>query len=119
MYKRFQRIPTTRLIMAAAAVIAVYFLVAGGINTIRARQLREQESRLEADIGDLQSRYDRLEALKRYLSSDEYIESVARRELGLVKQGEVGIVAISTVPTPTPEPGADGDSSLWWDTLIR
>ncbi|HSP55008.1 MAG TPA: septum formation initiator family protein, partial [Dehalococcoidia bacterium] len=90
----------------------------GAANGIRGHQLRQQESRLHQDIGDLQQRYDRLQALKDYLNSDEYIESVAREELGLVKKGEQGIVVISSAPAPTPAPG-DAEPSLWWDVLIR
>jgi cell division protein DivIC len=106
------------VIAIGTAVIAVYFLVTGGVNAIRANQLRQQEDRLQQDIEDLQTRYDRLQALKDYLNSEEYVESVAREELGLVKRGEEGIVVISSVPAPTPPPG-EADRSLWWDVLIR
>ena len=118
MSKRFPKISTTRVIAIGTAVIAVYFLVTGGVNAIRANQLRQQEDRLQQDIEDLQTRYDRLQALKDYLNSEEYVESVAREELGLVKRGEEGIVVISSVPAPTPPPG-EADRSLWWDVLIR
>jgi hypothetical protein len=67
---------------------------------------------------DLERRYDRLTALKEYLNSDEYIEAIAREQLGLVRKGETGFVAISTVPSPTPAPGEE-PPSLWWDVLIR
>ena len=116
--KRFPKISTARVIVIGTTVIAVYFLTTGAANGIRGHQLRQQESRLQQDIGDLQQRYDRLQALKDYLNSDEYIESVAREELGLVKQGEEGIVVISSAPAPTPAPG-DAEPSLWWDVLIR
>ncbi len=104
--------------MTVAALIAVYFLMTGAVNAIRAHQLRQHEHRLQQDIQDLQSRYDRLQALKDYLNSDEYVESVAREELGLVMRGEEGIVAISSAPAPTPAPG-ENEPSLWWDVLIR
>jgi cell division protein DivIC len=116
--KRFPRISTARVIALGTAVIAVYFLTTGAVNAIQGRQLSQQEDRLQQDIADLQSRYDRLQALKDYLNSDEYIESVAREELGLVKRGEEGIVVISSVPAPTPAPD-EGAPSLWWDVLIR
>ena len=87
------------------------------VNAIRDHQLHTQQSRLQADIADLNGRYDRLVALEQYLKSDEYIEEVAREQLGYVKQGEIGFVAISSQPTPTPAPGQQPD--LWWDTLIR
>lgn len=55
--------------------------------------------RLKHDLGSVrkevriwESRNRELERRVRYLKSDEYVESVARRELGLVKNGEVLIV---------------------------
>ena len=101
-----------------AALIAVYFVVSGALNAVRSHQLSQEETRLQADIDDLNARYARLQALKDYLNSDEYIESVARRELGLVRPGETGFVAISTQPSPTPPPGGE-KPELWWDVLIR
>jgi cell division protein FtsB len=118
MSKRLPRISAANVILFMAAVIAVYFLATGAVNAIRAHQLRQEEGRLEADIADLQARYGRLEALKGYLNTDEYIEAVAREQLGLVERGETGIVVISTVPAPTPAPDEESPT-LWWDVLIR
>ncbi len=93
------RISSARIILAVTALVVVYFLVSGAFNAIRSHQLREQQSRLEADIQELQQRFERLEALKEYLNSDEYIETIARQQLGLVRQGETGFVVISTTST--------------------
>jgi cell division protein FtsB len=98
--------------------MALYFIAAGTLNAVRSHHLRQEEDRVKADIRDLEARYERLTALKDYLNSDEYIESVAREQLGLVRKGETGFVAISTVPSPTPAPGEE-QPSLWWDVLIR
>lgn len=118
MSKHFTKISTTRLILAVTALIVVYFLTVGVVQTVRSHQLGQQEDRARAEIAQLQARYTRLEALEDYLTSDEYIEAVAREELGLVKPGEIGFVAISTVPAPTPAPG-EAPPELWWDVLIR
>jgi cell division protein DivIC len=115
--RHLPRVSTTKVVIMVAALIAVYFVVGGALNAVRSHQLSEEETRLQADIDDLNARYARLQALKQYLNSDEYIESVARRELGLVRKGEIGFVAISTVPSPTPAPGEEPE--LWWDVLIR
>lgn len=111
------RLTPARIIFTFTALVVVYFLFAFAFNAIRGHQLGAQESRLEAEINDLESRHDRLVALEQYLKSDEYIEEVAREELGYVKQGEVGFIAISSRPTATPEPGTLPE--LWWDSLIR
>jgi cell division protein DivIC len=116
--KRLPTLSTTRVIILVAALFAVYFVVSGALNAVRSHQLSEEEQRLRADMNDLDSRYDRLLALKDYLNSDEYIESVAREELGLVRKGETGFVAIATQPSPTPAPGEE-EPALWWDVLIR
>lgn len=115
------RISAARIILAVTALVVVYFLVSGAFNAIRSHQLREQQSRLEAEIQQIQQRFQRLEALRDYLNSDEYIEAVARQQLGLVREGETGFVVISTVPSPTPAPedGSTAEPELWWDILIR
>ena len=105
--------------LAVTAVIVGYFLVTGATTALQSRQLSEREDRLQAETSDLQQRYQRLEALRQYLNSDEYIETVAREELGLVRPGETSIVVIPTVASPTPKPGEGADSDLWWEALIR
>ncbi len=117
-FKHLPRISATKLIILATAFIAVYFVVGGALNAVRSHHLRQEENGLHTDIRDLQARYDRLQALKEYLNSDEYIESTAREQLGLVRKGETGFVAIPSQPTPTPAPDADAPT-LWWDVLIR
>lgn len=115
------RISAARIVLAVTALVVVYFLVAGSFNAIRSHQLRQQQARLEADIQGLEERFQRLEALREYLNSDEYIEAVARQQLGLVREGETAFVVISTAPSPTPVPGVESDAEpeLWWDILIR
>ena len=105
--------------LALTAVIAGYFLVTGATTALQSRQLSEREDRLQAEISDLQQRYERLEALRQYLDSNEYIEAVAREELGLVRQGETSIVVIPGAASATPEPGEEDDGDLWWEALIR
>lgn len=103
------------------AVIVGYFLVTGATTALRSRKLTEREDRFRVEIAGLQQRYDRLEALREYLDSDEYIEAVAREQLGLVNEGETSIVVIPAAPssTPTSGPDAAAEGELWWETLIR
>lgn len=105
--------------LAVTALAVVYFLVSGAFNAIRSQQLRGEQGRLETEVQGLQERYQRLQALEDYLDADEYIEAVAREQLGLVRPGETGFVVISTVPSPTPDPAQAADQPLWWDVLIR
>lgn len=105
--------------LGVTALIVGYFLVTGGTTALRASRLSDREDRLEAELAGLQERYQRLEALRQYLGSDEYIEAVAREQLGLVKEGETSIVVISTAPSPTPAPDQTNEDELWWQALIR
>jgi cell division protein FtsB len=86
-------------------VVLAYFIFTAASNTLQAIQIGQDESRLRQEVDDLAERYDQLTALRDYWKSDEYIEWVARRELGLVFPGELGIIVTSDVtPTPPAEP---------------
>lgn len=115
-FKRLPTIPT--VILAVTALVVAYFLVGGAFNAIRSHQLREQESQLRSEIRGLQDRYRELTALREYLDSDEYIEAVAREQLGLVRRGETGFIILPSQPAPTPAPH-EPERQLWWDILIR
>ena len=117
MFGRLPRISSTRIVLLMTAIIVGYFLVTGATTALRSNQLSEREDRLRAEIADLEVHYERLQALREYLDSDEYIEAVAREQLGLVREGESSIVVIPTVPTSDPE--EPGEAELWWETLIR
>lgn len=105
--------------LAVTALIVGYFLVTGGTTALRASHLSERENRLEAEIAGLQQRYQRLGALREYLGSDEYIEAMAREQLGLVREGETSIVVISSAPPAAPDPDQPEEDELWWQALIR
>ena len=119
MLKHLPRISSTRIVLGVTAIIVGYFLVMGAVTALRSSQLSDREDRLRADIAELQQRYERLELLREYLGSDEYIEAVAREQLGLVREGENGIVVISTAPSSEPDPDAPEESELWWQMLTR
>lgn len=106
------------MVVGLAAIVVSYFLISFTLNIVHNEQLDQQETQLSGDIQHLRERYERLQALKEYISGDEYIEAVAREELGLVRQGEAGFVVIASQPEATPAPGED-DGGLWWDVLIR
>ena len=107
-----------RIILVVTALVVTYFLVTAVLGSVRSYQLHQREERLRTEITELQGRYTRLEALRDYLNSDEYIEAAAREQLGLVREGETGFIAIASQPAPTPAPD-DPHPELWWDVLIR
>ena len=108
------------LVVLTTALVAGYLLFrAGGIG-FQSYRLAGQEQQVRREIADLQRQHDELVVLREYLRSDEYIESVARRVLGLVKPGET--LAIVSGPqgeepaVPTEESG--GPSRPWWEALF-
>jgi cell division protein DivIC len=107
-----------RIILLVTSLVVAYFLVTAALGAVRSYQLHQREGRLHGEIQELQVRYERLEALREYLNSDEYVEAAAREQLGLVRNGETGIIAIASQPSPTPAPDAPRPE-LWWDVLIR
>lgn len=119
MPKRFPKITGTRILLGVTALIVGYFLVTGATTALRSSRLSDREDRLGAEIAGLQQRYERLETLREYLQSDEYIEAVAREQLGLVREGETSIVVISAAPTPTPGPDEPEEDDLWWEAITR
>jgi hypothetical protein len=75
--RRLTRLSTGRVIFMCTAFFVVYFLATFTMNLIQSQQLDDEETRLAAEIAEMQSRYDRLQKLELYLNSDAYIESVA------------------------------------------
>jgi cell division protein FtsB len=115
--KGLPHLSSARVIFGITALIVVYFLVTFAGSYFRARQADNQASQLQNQIDSMSSQYDRLQALEQYLQSDDYVEKAAREQLGLVKPGEIGIVALPTQASPTPVPGAVGDN--WWQTITQ
>jgi cell division protein DivIC len=111
-------ISSGKVIVLVTSLVVAYFLVTTALGAARSYQLHQREGSLRSEIQELQSRYERLDALRAYLNSDEYIEAAAREQLGLVREGETGIIAIAAQPSPTPSPD-DPRPELWWDVLVR
>jgi cell division protein FtsB len=115
------------LVLLATAVVVVYLIFTAASNAIQSVQLGQDEDRLRDEVQGLEERYHDLSVLRGYLNSDEYIEWVARRELGLVGPGEMGIIVLSA-PTSVPSEGEaeeDGSQaeqghqqSRWWEDII-
>ena len=118
MLKRVTHLSSAKIVFGITALIVVYFLFIFAGSRFRAEQVNSQRSQLQEEIAGMQSRYDQLQTLEEYLQSDEYVEKVAREQLGLVKPGETGIVILPTEPSPTPAPGSV-PAANWWDTITQ
>jgi cell division protein FtsB len=107
-------------IVVILAVLAVSYLAftAGG-SALKSFQLGGDEQQAQGEVAELQRRYERLLVLREYLQSDEYVESIARRVLGLVRPGETLVIVSS--PEDAGAAGSEETGSLdrpWWEVLF-
>lgn len=111
------RLTLTRVVLLLAAVVVGYFIFDAGKGTLLSHNLTQEEQQLQRQIGQLQDQQARLQALRDYLRTDEYVEGAARR-LGLVRPGETLVIVSSTAPpTPAPTPGGSISTAPWWEQL--
>ncbi len=103
-------------LLIAAGVIFV--LVVIGEKAVQGYEMRQEARALQRRIEQLRQENRGLSQELDYLRSDEYIEKVAREELGLVRPGDVAVAIVqpqnkkdqlpapipTPPPTPTPEP---------------
>ncbi len=68
---------------------------------------------LQTELDDLRWEADQLSALVGYLDSDEYIERIAREELGLVRVGEEAFAIEAPIRSGLPI-----TRSPWWANLL-
>lgn len=99
--RRGFRLNPVRIIMT---VIVGYFLVLYGGQQVHMYRLRGEIAALHEQVTTAELTRSRLEEQVTYLGSDEYIEAVARRELGLVMPGETLISGVRQNSAPT-QPG--------------
>lgn len=108
----------TRVVILLATILVGYLLYATVDDILLSRRLNREEYGLQQEIVELTAQRAQLEAIGDFLRTDEYVEGVARRLLGLVRPGETLVVVSSSAPTPTPEQEAAGEESRsWWENL--
>jgi hypothetical protein len=116
-------------------VVGGYLLFSAGNRAIQTYRLAGQEQRVRSEIVELQRQHRQLVALREYLRSNEYLEGVARRLLGLVRPGEALIIVSGPEPSPdagsssaeTPVAGEDEREETqagqgrrqWWEALFE
>jgi len=114
-------LPLLPLILAAALLAAGFLALSITRNAVRNYQLRQDERDLHVELRQLDADREQLTAVKDYLESDEYIEDIARRVLGLVRPGEtLVVVAGSEAPAAgmAPAPGQSLARPWWKDLFI-
>lgn len=87
-------------------------------------QLNQQASGIRQDIAQLKDRNTELRRQTEYLQSPEYVERVAREQLGLVRPDDIALVLVSpsvreVPPEAPPVPSKAPSKTLpnwerWW-----
>ena len=116
--RKLPRLTLTRAVAILAALAVGYFVFVAVGDTLLSQRLNRDEARLQREISDLERDEQRLLAIQSYLATDEYIERVARRVLGLVRPGETLVIVSSSVqPTPAATPSESAEAVPWWEAI--
>jgi cell division protein FtsL len=105
------------MLLGVLAVV-VYFIFAAVSNGVQTHRLHQDEASLRQQIEQLQDDYRQLSGLHEYLNSDEYIESAARQQLGLLRPGETPITILPP-PDQQQDESPDSSSGPWWERYLR
>ena len=108
------------LIGLVAAFVVGYLLFRAGGTGFQSYRLAGQEQQVRQEIAELQRQHEELVALREYLRSDEYIESVARGVLGLVKPGETLTIVSGPQGEDAGAPAVESSrpNRPWWEELF-
>lgn len=83
---------TRRFWALAVAVFALYMAVSYISGFVQIWRLQNEIRRVRAEIELVEAQNQALREELAYLLSDEYVEKVAREELGLVMPGETAVI---------------------------
>ena len=89
------------LVLIGVAALAVNAFGATYLATYR---LHREADRLTREVGTLRKENAQLREEIRRLHTPQYIERLAREQLGLVRPGEIPIILIRPTPVPRPSP---------------
>ena len=97
--------PLRTLLMLACAAIAFYFTIGTGQRLIQLYGIYQEQAQLQREVATLQDRHASLMVERERLVKHHDIESLARRELNLIKPGEVAVIVY---PAFAPSPASTG-----------
>lgn len=105
------------MLLGVLAVV-VYFIFAAVSNGVQIHRLHQDEANIRQEIEQLKDDYRQLSGLQEYLNSDEYIESAARQQLGLIRPDETPITILSPADQQQNE-SSDSSGGPWWERYLR
>jgi cell division protein FtsB len=107
-------------VLLVSALVVGYLIFRASGSGLQSYRLAGQEQQVQREIAELKRQHQELTVLREYLRSDEYIEGVARRVLGLVKPGETLIIVSG--PEEQGEGAVEEESGRlgqpWWEALF-
>ncbi len=111
-------------IVAASLAVAIALVLIFGSSFLTVYRLQREEARLEALKRNLQEQNAALREEMALLATPQYIEKLAREQLGLVKPGEISLFILQAPARPEPSPPAlRQDNASWlarlWRALAR
>lgn len=78
------------ILLVGLIILIWYFTIFGEKGVIKIIELRRERDRLLADISRIEQDNERLaQEIKRLREDADYLESVARRDLGLIRENEL------------------------------
>ena len=86
--------PTNTVLLMASISLGLYFMVSVTQRTAQVYQLKQEEVRLQQEVGSLEARHQQLVEEKARLQSDTDIEKIAREQLNLIKPGETAVIVL-------------------------
>jgi cell division protein DivIC len=114
------RRPVPRWLGPAFAVTLLLALaVAFGSAYWDAYQIRREAADLARERERILQENTQLLEEIRLLNTPEYVERLAREQLGLVKPGEIAVILVQPTPAPAPSrPPAQPTTAPWWSRVF-
>jgi cell division protein FtsB len=102
-----------RLLFLGCLFVAGYFVYSAVAGAVQTQRLSTERTQANAQVQALTDKKAYLEGVRQYVASDAYVEQVARRQLGYVRDGEVPFIVTS--PAAKEATQVQGD---WWQRLF-
>ncbi len=102
-----------RLIFFGCILIAGYFVYTAISGYTHSQRINQDRAEAASQVQQLQQQVSYLDAIHKYVASDAYVEQVARRQLGYIREGEIPFVVTSPPLNDDQQPSGE-----WWERLF-
>ncbi|MCS6803329.1 MAG: septum formation initiator family protein [Chloroflexota bacterium] len=115
----------TQVVLILTLPLVTYFGYGAARKAMEIHELRGRAERLRLEIEQLQARHLELTRQREYLKTEQFVERVAREELGFIKPTEIPIVVVvkpdaaATSRQAAPLPlDQRSNPQRWWDAFF-